>query len=279
MTIYAEDRLGSEQAAVVPPTGTSPRIAKSSGGADSIPEENVSEPISPELVLVDPKLARAERARLLERDRIQAPADRATLPPPAEPAPERGVRVPQVPSGVGWEPPSERSRKRLTPALLTVSLMANAILIAVTIAGARGDEPSPALPVALTTTTAQREDSAVPTKTHANKAGPGRKRQTQRPSRPSRRAALLHETSGEVERKILNLVIQSPRGKLPSALIDPKTGLAKNSLQAVCRRSGARSFFCIVRPAQHRPAEGLYVRYRSARTGRSAFTWYRYRSG
>lgn len=82
-----------------------------------------------------------------------------------------------------------------------------------------------------------------------------------------------------VERRILALVVQSPAGKLPSALIDRKTGLAKNNLQAVCRLSKASSFLCVIRPAQHRPREGLYVRYRPARTGGGAFTWYRYRSG
>jgi len=81
-----------------------------------------------------------------------------------------------------------------------------------------------------------------------------------------------------VERRILALVVQSPTGKLPSALIDRKTGLAKNNLQAVCRLSKASSFLCVIRPAQHKPREGLYVRYRPARTGEGVFTWYRYRN-
>jgi hypothetical protein len=244
-------------------------------------EEDVSEPISPELVLVDSELARAERARMLERERLGAPAAQAMIPPPVEPAPVEGptVRVPQVPSNVRWETPSAAPRKRLTPTLLTASLMANAILIAVVIAGARGDEPSPALPVALTTTTAQRESPAVPTTPEAKKQGHTRRPKTQRRNRPGRGSAVLHTTSGEVERKILNLVIQSPRGKLPPRLIDPKTGLAKNSLQAVCRLSARRSFLCIVRPARHRPTEGLYVRYRPMSTGRKSLTWYPYRRG
>lgn len=53
-----------------------------------------------------------------------------------------------------------------------------------------------------------------------------------------------------VERKVLALVVRSPAGKLPPALIDRQTGLAMNNLQAVCRL-GKASSFCVVRPAQH----------------------------
>jgi hypothetical protein len=63
-------------------------------------------------------------------------------------------------------------------------------------------------------------------------------------------------------------------------LIDPRTGLAKNNLQAVCRHNGEPdSFLCLVRPLRHKPGEGLYVRYRQTRNGRARITWYRYRSG
>jgi hypothetical protein len=82
-----------------------------------------------------------------------------------------------------------------------------------------------------------------------------------------------------VERKILALVVASPKGRLPANLIDPATGLAVNNLQAVCRRNGRRSLLCVVRPAQHKPKEGLYVGYRRTRTGRGVFTWQRYRRG
>lgn len=81
-----------------------------------------------------------------------------------------------------------------------------------------------------------------------------------------------------VERKVLALVVQSPVGKLPAALIDRHTGLAKNNLQAVCRISQRSSFLCVVRPARHKPNEGLYVRYRPRRNGVGVFTWHRYRN-
>jgi hypothetical protein len=81
-----------------------------------------------------------------------------------------------------------------------------------------------------------------------------------------------------LERKVLNLIVQAPAGKLPRALIDSRTGLAKNGLQAVCRReSGRRSFLCVVQPANHKPREGLHVRYRPNRKGTGGvFKWYPY---
>jgi hypothetical protein len=78
---------------------------------------------------------------------------------------------------------------------------------------------------------------------------------------------------------VLEEAVQSPRGKLPPSLIDPVTGLAKNGLQAVCRRTSPRSFLCLVRPARHRPSEGVRVRYRIGAGGRAALTWYAYRRG
>ena len=72
---------------------------------------------------------------------------------------------------------------------------------------------------------------------------PRRRRQT-----PARAAAA--ETSAAVERKLLTVIVQSPAGKLPPALIDGKTGLAKNNLQAVCTPSSdAQSFVCVVTSA------------------------------
>jgi hypothetical protein len=87
-------------------------------------------------------------------------------------------------------------------------------------------------------------------------------------------------TRGNVEQQALYTVIQSPARKLPRALINSKTGLARNGLQAHCRRETRSSFWCVVRPARHKPGEGLYARYRVNRKGTSgAFTWFRYRNG
>jgi hypothetical protein len=99
-----------------------------------------------------------------------------------------------------------------------------------------------------------------------------------KPAAPN--APARHPRNPALERKLLNLIIQSPAGKLPRTLIDSKTGLAKNGLQAVCRRASGRSFLCVVQPARHKPGEGLYVRYRVNRKGNGGrFTWSRYRLG
>jgi hypothetical protein len=282
------------------------------------------EPISPELVLVDPELGRAERARLRASAKLQVLTDVETVRPQVEPALtaqppalqvralEAQVRVleahvralegqvealelqlPQPPIG-GWRHALEWPRKRLAPMLLPISLIANAILIAVAVAETRVESTS--VPV---DTTAQRQAVPLVPSTSSRKTSHPRSRKTSHPrshaatksrvtskrssrthgSRTRRRRAVVRVTAGAVERKVLGVVIQSPAGKLPPSLIDRNTGLAKNGLQAVCRRSGARSFVCVVRPTQHKPAEGLYVRYRLGRTGPSAYTWYRYRSG
>jgi hypothetical protein len=84
---------------------------------------------------------------------------------------------------------------------------------------------------------------------------------------------------GAVERLLLTTVVQSPVGKLPRALIDRATGLAKNNLQAVCVPSREKSFLCVIRPSRHKPTEGLYVRYRRISSRRATTTWYPYRNG
>ena len=265
-------------------------IAKSSAIAASIPGVNALELISPELVLVDPELARVARARLPERE-TEAP-DLATTGRPVGP-PRQGHEpaahepAAQVPQALRVESPflEQRPRRRVAPVLLTISLMANAILIAVAVAGARDNDGTLTLAGAFRTTTIPAGPSGPSgrSSTTEREAAAKKRPVASRPGRgkqPKSSSKVLKETSGEVERKILNLVIQSPSGKLPPALIDSNTGLAKNGLQAVCTRSGSsRSFLCLVRPAQHKAAEGLYVRYRAGRGGAGVFTWYRYRTG
>jgi hypothetical protein len=163
------------------------------------------------------------------------------LPPP-ETAPTQRRRA------IGWP------RRRLVPVLLPISLALNAILIALAVSDATVASQSTAPQGAL--------DAEAPVK--ANGA-----------------ASALRPRSAGVERKLLNLVVQAPAGKLPRELIDSKTGLAKNNLQAVCRRqSELRSFLCVVQPSTHKPGEGLSVRYRLNRKGNGGtFTWNHYRNG
>ena len=132
------------------------RIAKSSAIAASIPGVNALEPISPELVLVDPELARVARARLPDRE--TAGPDLETTVRPVGPLRERQEPEAQMPQAPRVESPpiSQRPGRRLVTVLLTISLMANAILIAVAVAGARENDGILTLAGALRTTTDSR---------------------------------------------------------------------------------------------------------------------------
>jgi hypothetical protein len=91
---------------------------------------------------------------------------------------------------------------------------------------------------------------------------------------PSPQSSVSLDKRSQLEQELLRLVVQSPSAHLPRALIDPRTGLALNNLQAVCRSGAKGGYLCIVRPALHKPGEGLYVRY-----GANGFTWSSYRRG
>jgi hypothetical protein len=213
---------------------------------------------------------------------------------------------------VGDRPaPARRQRKRLRRVLLWLGLILGALLIAIVVAwNRRAEEPRAsrlapgASPVGSVATTLPRADATTlraprTTTRHARSvtppASPSRPKKaskaattstlTSRPPTPHQRpratvrTALPQKTIVAVERQVLAILIRSPKGKLPPRLIDRATGLPKNNLQAVCRAHGLRSLLCIVRPARHRPGEGLYVRYRRNRNGHGVFTWDRYREG
>src|SRR5919108_3385086 len=149
----------------------------SSGRADSILRRIVTEPISPELVLVDPTLALAERGRLLdERDRLPTFADLAALSRLERrrsdaasgahvraleaqvktlrlriQALEGEVHALEAQASVAGERPSESPRRRRVASVaLPMSLVSNAILIAVAVAASRVDQPSSPTTVGVT---------------------------------------------------------------------------------------------------------------------------------
>jgi hypothetical protein len=251
------------------------------------PEPAIPEPISPELVLVDPELRQALLAQeSLARVPLQVVPDAQPPPTPPESTPEREpVPLPkilwlsdrQAPAPVASPPqalevPSSRRRK-LVRVALPISLALNAALIALTVSDATvsPQESSPA-PVLDATAPANNPQESSP-----SKSGQG----SSSGSTAGAPSGVARPRNGALERKVLNLIVQAPAGKLPRALIDPKTGLAKNGLQAVCRRESAqRSFLCVIQPPKHKLGEGLYVRYGVNRKGTGgAFTWYRYRNG
>lgn len=247
------------------------------------------EPISPELVLVDPDLATRVRAVPAERPR---PGPKRTLGDDA---------AAQRAGGADVRPASTRAFKRLSAVLLGIGLMASGFLAAAAVSGTNS-EPQPMSPpdggVALAPETTgaasvrtagrRRSASAARTTVRARPAAKPKQRRAdanrRRRAPPKRRkqttAKAAAETSAAVERKLLTVIVQSPAGKLPPALIDAKTGLAKNNLQAVCTPSSdARSFVCVVTSAIQPGAPPVYALYRPTRSGRGAFTWYRSRAG
>jgi hypothetical protein len=270
----------------------------------------VSHQISPELVLVDPELARLERARPIE----QPPPVRAPDLVGRDPEP-----VPRQPLPRHMPPPGSRARAARSRsvtrfalvALLIISLMASGVLVALKLPRERGERRILVLPEAVSKTPHDHaraaSNSTITSRQPGSSTGPRTQNATTKPQRPpspvTPRAAatpnkhrtattrkrgneavarlkLPIETRAIVERKVLALVVQSPVGKLPPTLIDRQTGLAKNNLQAVCKRtSNSRSFRCVVESAVKPPSGRVYVSYRPTRNGRGRFTWSPDRSG
>lgn len=273
---------------------TRPRLGRetrphreASGTARSPRTESALELISPELVLVDPELARTERARLFEHTRPQGLADAATPRRGGEQTAPSWLPLQAPPARRSWRDALNRPGKHMALVLLGISLMTNGVLTAAVLSGSPSAQPAATLVVTKPPSyvpvvpTSRGNSSGTQSRSRPAQGSTVRPRQSTRQTgkRVTPRSAILGETSAMVERRILALVVQSPTGKLPFTLIDRRTGLAKNNLQAVCRLSKASSFLCVIRPAQHKPKEGLYVRYRPARTGQGVFTWYRYRNG
>jgi hypothetical protein len=215
------------------------------------------ESVSPELVLVDPELARCERARLEEKAYLQSLLERpASVPPPAsEPAPVLAIELPAAPST--WRDAAMFAKRRLVPAALLCSLLANGFLVADLVAK-RGQEAAQ-VAVRMVTLT----ESAAP-------APP-----SPAPPSPAPAPSPAPTTKRTVESKIVSLILSAPARKLPRNLVDPKTGLVKNNVQVVCTKRAQRSFLCAVRPPSVSASGALYVRYRTRTNGHATFRWYR----
>jgi hypothetical protein len=269
--------------------------------------EDVLEPISPELVLVDPTLAERLRERWIARAEVEHEPLAVSVERPREPAPPRPAPLPPAASSHAI---ARRGRRRATDAVLVLSLLANAFFVVTALSeSSAGQRPAQLADVSRTptrqadatggsrrslrqpkrqtsteaadartkppsqrgnvSTTATSEASgaekprAHPTPASAQRAAP---RRTRRPARLLGRKAMI-------ERKLLALLILSPLDKLPSALIDSDTGLARNNLQAVCTRRDPRSFACVVRPAEAPSRYTVRALYRIETSGRGHFSW------
>jgi hypothetical protein len=271
------------------------------------------EPVSPELVLVDPELAARVRASPIEDAPPYALHATRVLTRAAELTPRQPVTANGA-ARTTARPRRGRAFKRLGGSLLGISLMASGFVVAYGVSG-NDSEPSVVAPaevgatlpaagggsrrasartvdrqhrVSVARTTARTRPTAKPRRRPDSRAkrgstAPPKRGSTAAPKRRKRtaaRAAAVRETSAAVERKLLSVIVQSPAGKLPPALINRRTGLAKNNLQAVCTRSSdSRSFLCVVKSALQPAAGPVYAHYRPTQKGRGSFTWYRSRGG
>lgn len=222
------------------------------------------EPVSPELVLVDPELARRERARLEEKAYLQSVLDvealrRATesQPPPVEETVRR--RPP-------WRDATTFAKRRLVPAALLCSLLANGFLVARFVT--RQGEEAAQVAVRMVTLT-ENTPTVPPPAAVATAQGETRPATSTTTTTPGTRT--------DVERKIVSLILSAPAGKLPRNFLDPTTGLVKNNVQVVCKKRKQRSFLCAVRLPADSASKALYVRYRSSKNGHGVFKWYVYK--
>ena len=224
----------------------SPRAARFAAGVQP-------EPVSPELVLIDPELARRERARLEEKAYLKSVLDVAALRRAVESQPP--VVAETVRRGAQWRDATTFAKRRLVPAALLCSLAANGFLVEHLVARAGSQE---AAPVAVRMTTLAESAPTVPPVAAVSTA--------------------VLDTKAAVERKVVTLILSAPPRKLPRAFIDSTTGLVRNNVQVVCsKKQHKRSFVCAIRLPSDSASKALYVRYRTDKYGHAAFKWYGYR--
>jgi hypothetical protein len=255
-----------------------------------------SHEISPELVLVDPELGRLARIVLMEQAEEAAAARAAAVEA------ERAQEQPRVgPAYYALDPPNlviangtrtekvasvpARAPSRIlaltSPSILSVSILMNLMLAGVLFAGSGPGPtlvpPEPAVTVA-STTDVQNAPGGASTVGSSTRAG---QRHRAKPSRKQTSRRSANRLKATAERTVLALVQTAPRSRI-ARLIDPTSGLLKNNVQSVCRRSarkGPARFLCVVRSPDAPNGTGLYVRYTVAANGRWSVTWLGYRTG
>ena len=102
---------------------------------------------------------------------------------------------------------------------------------------------------------------------------------------PAQRERVTSRTKADAERDVLRVVPRLWSHRRIALLIDKRTDLLKNNVQAVCRGRGERyeggryrHFVCAVRPFPAGNPQGLLVSYRALPSGRVEVRWIRSRS-
>ncbi len=184
--------------------------------------------VSPELVLVDPELARIERARLVERAEIGARIDAQALRRAVERASLPIEETRSVSMADRWQ--VVRERRLVQHGLVLLSLAANGVVLALLVAGRSQESAAPPAPVAAPLSVAGIETGATT---------------SPRVAAASTAVQLPHKSV--VERRVLLGLVQTPRRELPSSFVDSITGLVRSNLRVVCRHRLGPRYICLVR--------------------------------
>lgn len=211
-----------------PGTRAEPSPADRPQGRKFVPrttDKGPVEPVSPELVLVDPQLRR------LALELPPGPAPRTAW---SSPSPEDAVRA--VPEGVASTKRVRRSGRGVVTPFLAGSLLLNLFTTGILLGVGLGERDSAvvAKPTSTAPTEAGQALEARPSPTApAVLARDARQRRSS-----ARRAAEI------VERRMLELARQAPRGELPDVLLDRDTGLLRTNVSVACTPTANASHRC-----------------------------------
>ncbi len=251
--------------------------------SDDLLKVPITEPISPELVLVDPELAARARAQLplpwIERVPAAAPLIKADSSESTQSRDATGHRRRRRRPGVG--------RRIATPILVVA---AGALTPVVLSLFSSDDDRPKLLPQQQSSVASPDERSSAPPaggvlgEVRSRAPGVSRAReQAVTPRRKERRSARRspardRQLASAAEKMILTLLPSAPRRKVPASLVDRRLRVVRTNVQVVCRPTSSRDRLrCIVRPARHRAGEGLSVSYRALPGGGGSIVWGRYR--
>jgi hypothetical protein len=209
--------------------------------------EGIQTAISPELVLVDPDLAHVKSAN----DRTHGDANATS---------SAGVTLAEnstAPTANGLELVASRQFLRvLLGALLLLVLLGFGVTVGVSV----GD-PRAAAAAQIPTGSGR----IVPIR-----SSPDPQLAVGRISRvpPVGREALtvdVRREEADIERRVLELVQQTPSANVPNGLLDARNGMLRNNLQIVCRKQVRGSgFICVARVAGEALASRITIRYQTA---------------